>query len=152
MNIIQQLYYDIPGEVLTGYVQGKTASDIEERFMRAQTILDVKFQFRQGWSPLLGFLTYIVNDPGDLEVDSLSRWYGRFYPILIQGEISHFYTSEQAEKDRSKIARINEIFQPLHAHPVIVIPFTMLKNQDDTNQLVRDGFVNGWTQQRFYEI
>ena len=149
MNITQMLYYDNPGETLAGYIQGKKASDIEERTARAQKLLGVTFSFRQGWSPLLGFVPYLVNDPGDLEVDFLSRWYGRYYPLMVQGEISHNFAAWQKIRDQEKIAKINEIFLPLNAHPAVLIPYTMLSTQEKANNLIRNGFLNGWTQQRF---
>lgn len=152
MNITRLLYYDNPGETLTGFVQGKTASDLEERAARSHARLAIPTIFRLRWNPMAGFTQVIANDPGELEIDFFSTWMGRHYPILLQGEISHFFTAEQAQKDRIKIARINEIFLPMNAHPAIVIPFTELKTQDKTDTLFRNGFVNGWDKQRYYEI
>jgi hypothetical protein len=129
--------FDQPDEQLTGEVQGKKASDLEERWYRAaRKYWDGWIIFRQRLSPLAagGYLEdYFFNLPGELEVDFLiGRGFistedgglqGQFVqPISIKGQIGHFFSSWQADVDASKEAQINKIGQGMGWQPIVSVP------------------------------
>lgn len=82
---------------------------------------------------------------GELEIDILSTYNGVMYPIMIQGEISHYMTPAQKEKDIQKIARIDNILMPLGIHPAVIIPFWHLRDQTATDRVMRNGYATGWS-------
>lgn len=143
----RKIYYVDERESLTGKVNGEDASDIEERAARALSKLQIPFSFRTRINPLVGFTQERQNIVGEVELDFLCDYMGKLWPFLIDGEISHFFTKSQQIKDGYKEAKINATMTALNAHPVIRIPFTLLKTQEETDRLFRYGFLNGWVQE-----
>ena len=130
-------------EVLTGNVQGLRASDIEERWSRSLTKLDIDFQFRARiTSPNVGqrkLTKQMLSLPGEVEIDTLI--FGMVVtPVLIQGEIAHFKTKWQAEIDREKQYWITEFGKNYGWAPLEVIEFYKLKTQAMSDQLAREMF------------
>jgi hypothetical protein len=127
-------------ETLVGTVQGKPASDLEERMARALDKLKVGYEFRARiTSQALGQRRLTLahaNLPGEVEIDHLVEA-DQTIPILVQGEISHFMTPYQKLVDTDKQASINEFGQALGWHEVIAIPFTELKTQDEADSVAR---------------
>lgn len=133
--------YDLNDEVLTGYVQGMDASDIEERFARALNTSQLPYGFRvqimnAGGNPI------IVNQAdrnslGVVEVDFLVDKYGTFYPFNIDGEYSH-KTSVQREADAEKDRKLNELLKVWNAQPMARVPYYQLDNQENANRVIRE--------------
>ncbi|MFA6271341.1 MAG: hypothetical protein WC657_09145 [Candidatus Paceibacterota bacterium] len=139
-----------PKEELTGYVSGQKASDLEERSARALTKLEIDYTFRARISPLSGLTEAHENIVGEVEIDFLCMYYGKIYPVNIQGEISHFYASWQRVEDDEKEAKINKALEPYKAHPLVLLPYWRLSTQLLANQTFRLGFTSGWLT-KFYE-
>ncbi len=123
-----------PREVLSGYVYGMKASDIEERFARALSKnrrID-KFEFRvpviQGRG-LSGFL----------EVDFIVVAQGRMHPLQIDGEYSHKNTSKKMD-DLQRDILVNEFLRRYNAMPVKRINGRELDDQDMANLAVKELF------------
>lgn len=133
-------------EGLTGKVQGKNASDIEERFARAiAKIPEWQFSFRLRINPLTGRLTEeIKNIKGEVEIDFLlTRGELSIIPVMIQGEYSHFKTPWQDDIDKDKEKVVNEYFERFpQARPVVRIPdykkgMFLLDTQEFADQTAR---------------
>ena len=92
MPIQKRSMYRNKDEALTGAVQGKKASDIEERSARAiDEIPDWSYTFLVRISPLTGRLTQTFrNLAGEYEIDFMASRGNELLPILIDGEVSHF--------------------------------------------------------------
>jgi len=132
-------------EVLSGVVQNKKASDIEERFARALAkIPGWTYLFRERISPLTHQLTSLIrNLPGELEIDFLLQQGETIIPVLIQGEIGHFYAAWQRTQDEDKIAAIDKALRAYGALPTVQIPqnrndLWKLSNQEYTDRTVRE--------------
>lgn len=127
--------------VTAGTIQGKKASDLEMMVGTALREYDVPFAFRASISPLMmsgrSFSTALDNLPGAVEIDFLAEA-GTVYPILVEGEIAHFYTAWQRDADWVKEAIINDFARAMGWHPVIRLPFTKLVTQDMAKQTVRE--------------
>lgn len=127
-------------ENLVGVVQGKTASDLEERMSKAFDKLDINYEFRARISSLaLGerkLTKAMSNLPGELEIDHLIDA-GQVIPIMEDGDISHFQTPYQRIQDIEKTALINEFGRGLGWHEVIRIPFTEIKSQEEADSVAR---------------
>jgi len=118
------------GEVLTGYVQGQKASDIEERFAKALgkaikngSIMSYEFQ-----------PSYIANRnvQGEIRLDFLVH-VPPAQPIQIDGTFAH-KAAEQKSKDKVKDAILNKHLEGTGTLPVIRIP----GNELDTDEMASD--------------
>ena len=132
--------YDNKGETLTGMVQGKRASDIEERSARAiDKIEGWSYQFRVRISPLTHSLTSQVrNLPGEYEIDFLCFRGSEMLPILIDGEVSHFLAEWQKLQDEVREAVINDTLSKYGALPVVRVEFWHLDTQSHANTYFRE--------------
>lgn len=152
MPASRQIYFVNANEVLTGFVNGQKASDIEERFAVALMKLQIPFTFRARINPLVGLTEDRENIIGEVEIDFMCEYLGRIYVFNIQGEISHFFTASQQIVDQKKEAKIDAALKVYNAHPLIKIPFTLLRTQEQADRLARSGFMNGWPQQSYYQV
>lgn len=141
-HIQRRVFYVNDGEVLSGFINGDKASDIEERCYRALLKRQIPHAFRFRINPMLGFTQVRMNIIGELEVDFLCQWKGNLYPLMIDGEISHFMAKWQIEADAKKTIKINEALSQIGARPTIRIPFTRLKDQRMTDKTISDIFDN----------
>lgn len=127
-------------EVLTGVVQGKSASDLEERMCRAWDKLKVGYWFRERISSLaLGerrLTQAMANLPGELEIDQLVDL-NPITPVMEDGEISHFMTPYQRLQDEERTAAINDFGRKLGWREVVRIPFTEIKTQEEADGVAR---------------
>ena len=127
-------------ETLVGTVQGKSASDLEERMSRAFDKMKVPYEFRARISSsAMGtqrLTKAISNLPGELEIDHLVND-GVIIPVQIDGEISHFMTPFQKLQDEEKTDAINEFGQVMGWHEVIRVPYVELKTQEDADDVAR---------------
>lgn len=134
--------YPLPAEVLSGKVLGKNASDIEERSARAIAKLGDPFYFRIRLTPVAGrgdhgkpqivyeLTEKFLNVAGELELDFLVMWHGiKMFPILVDGEISHYKTPAQQVTDEAKTDAINIALLPYGAFPAVRVPFDKLETQ-----------------------
>lgn len=132
-------------EVLSGTVQGKTASDLEERMAKAFDKLKIGYEFRARISSLaMGErkLTKIVaNLPGEIEIDHL-LFSDQVVPVMIDGEISHFMTPYQRLEDEERTNSVNEFGKSLGWREVVRVPFTEIKTQDEADSVARR-IING---------
>lgn len=150
-HLYRRVWYVNYGETLTGFVEGQSASDIEERFAVAHQRMRIPFDFRYRINPLTSELSpQHMNIAGELEIDILSTYNGIMYPLLIQGDISHFYAAWMRERDNAKVAAINDFLRAFNAHPTVLIPFWLLKDQDTADRVIRYGYATGWSQE-FYQ-
>ena len=137
----RNLYPTRIGEVLTGLVQEKNASDLEERSARAiDKIPEWSYVFRISISPLTGSLTEYpqVGLAGSYEIDFLCIRGIEMLPIMIDGEVSHFLMSWQKIKDEEKDIAINKALKKYNARPVIRIPYWKLAFQPLADQTFQD--------------
>ena len=137
---MRNLYPPDPKENLTGAVQNKSASDIEERGARAvDKLSDWSYTFRVRISPLTGQLTErFRNLPGEYEIDLLCSRGKQLVPILIDGEVSHFLASWQKVQDEEREAVINKPLKKYGASPVVRIEFWKLSNQRIADVTMRE--------------
>ena len=129
-----------PDETLTGVVQEKAASDIEERSARAiDKMPDWNYTFRIRISPLTGQLTETFqNIAGEYEIDFLCMRGNEMKPILIDGEVSHFLASWQKVIDEEKETMINTALKKYGAHPVQRVEFWKLAEQERADITFRE--------------
>ena len=131
-------------EVFTGSVQGMKASDIEERFARSLSKLEIAFMFRYRISSFLTGNQYLTqrrqNEKGEVEIDFLIE--GK-PPIFIDGQIGHFYTEWQADEDVIKSNITDEFMSTLGFPPSVRIPFWKLATQEMSDQTARE-FSGDW--------
>ena len=127
-------------ETLTGRIQGKAASDIEERMARAFDKLKIQYEFRARiTSTAVGaqrLTSTMANLPGELEIDHL-LYTEQITPVLIDGEIAHFMTQYQRIQDIAKTALINAYGEGQGWHPVIRVPFTEIRSQEAADSVAR---------------
>lgn len=131
-------------ESLTGNIGGMKASDIEERFHRAMTRLEIQADFRVRISPPMlngvrGIEKKWSNMKGEIEIDFLAD-HGRTIPIFIDGEIAHFFTPSQADSDRDKANITNEFGKSYNWADAVRIPFWKLTDQDMADRTAREVF------------
>jgi hypothetical protein len=132
-------------EVLSGMVQGMKASDLEERVARSHDKLEVSTQFRvRITSEALGnqrLTRQFANVRGEVEIDFLSEFGNRTYPLFVDGSIGHFFTAWQADADKLKTAVADEFGRQFGWNESIRIPFWKLIDQDMSDRTIRDIFV-----------
>jgi len=141
----RRVIFDDPSETLTGTVQGKKASDIEERWARAvQKLPDWSYGFRQRISPLTHKVSGLIrNLPLELEIDFLMQRGEQIIPILIQGEIGHFYAAWQRTVDEQKKVAIDQALQAYNAQPTLWIP----SNTNDLWRLSTQAFADQYARE-----
>lgn len=127
-------------EELTGVVQDKKASDIEERSARAMDkIPDWKYVFLVRISPLTGQLTHAFrNLPGEFEIDFLANRGDEMLPVLIDGEVSHFLATWQKVQDEMREIVINQTLKKYGARPVVRVPYYQLDTQERADRYFRE--------------
>jgi hypothetical protein len=127
-------------EVLSGIVQGKKASDIEERMARAFDRLETPYEFRARISSLAAgdrrLTKELLNLPGEIEIDYLV-FSGQVTPVMVDGEISHFMTQAQKLEDEENTASVNEFGAALGWHEVVRVPFTEIETQEGAELVAR---------------
>jgi len=140
MPIEKRNMYENNGEVLVGFVQDKKASDIEERAARAiDKLLDWNYTFLVRISPLSGRLTETFHNlPGEFEIDFLCQRGAELWPILIDGEVSHFLAEWQKYVDEEREAVINDSLKRYGALPVKRVEYWQLETQEKADRYFRE--------------
>lgn len=132
-------------EQLTGVIQGMKASDLEERVARSLGTMEIPFQFRARISSqALGerrLTRKFANIKGEIEIDMLCDDGGFVTPIMVDGQISHFYASWQADQDQEKTDAVNEFGRRFGWKEVVRIPFWKLQNQEMADRTMREVFI-----------
>lgn len=139
-HVYRQTYFVNSGETLSGKITGKKASDIEERFYRGLVRLQIPSTFRMRITPLGGMTEKFSNVVGEVEIDFVCQFFNRLYPVMIDGEISHYMADWQQEEDAEKTKRVNDVLRPYGAKPVIRVKYTSLANQTMANRVIEEIF------------
>lgn len=133
-------------EVFAGVIQGKKASDLEERFARAMDKLGIEYQFRVRISSLAAgtkrkLSTAFTNLPGEVEIDMLAEHHGRGVPIMIDGFIGHHRAPWQADVDREKKNIVDDFGKQYGWQETIRIPFYHLETQELADRKAKEIFI-----------
>lgn len=120
-------------EYFTGQVQGKKASELEERFARSLDRARLQYNFRMRINPQGALTAMISNERGEVEIDFLVYEGSLMYPVQIDGEIAHFAGGWEKERDANKDAIVNEVLKPMGAAKVQRIPFHDIWTQYDSD-------------------
>jgi len=115
-------------ELLTGYIKGKQASDLEERFARALYNTGKDFDFQQE------FMTPHSIPGQEKEVDFVV-YDGQPQPIEIDGMYAH-KSAEQKANDVVRDAILNETLGMRGYLPIIRISGTELETPEETLAVV----------------
>jgi len=115
-------------EVLSGYVKGKEASDLEERFARALYNKGKDFDFQRD------FMTPHSIPGQEKEVDFVV-YDGQPQPIEIDGTYAH-KSGEQKANDTTRDAILNEELGKHGYLPIIRVPGIELETQEETTAIV----------------
>ena len=127
---VNRLSRPVANEGLTGWVNGKEASDIEERFARALRNNNVDYSFRID-------IPTAVSIPGeDKEIDFLIGDAVRT-AVEIDGEIGHKTEGQQA-RDIVREILVNEQLKKAGIRPTVRIPWTKLLDQETANRTVQE--------------
>ena len=121
-------------EVLTGFVQGQDASDIEERFARALAKFKISFDFK--------FLIFTLSTIGGQrkEIDFRVSSQGELFAVEIDGVIGHT-TDAQLGRDRLRDEEIQPVIVKLGWNPNIIrVKEIDLTTQDFADDIVRELF------------
>lgn len=111
------------GEVLTGFVRGLPASNLEERFAIAldQSKDIVSYEFQPSY---IG----ARNTSGEVKLDFMVYQGGQMFPIQIDGDYVH-KTAAQREEDKVKDEQLDQYLSPYLAMP------TMRLKEDDISSV-----------------
>ena len=119
-------------EVMTGFVMGESASDLEERAYRSTIKLPAVTAIEFQPSFLSG-----RNMPGEYRLDFLVYVGGVQYPIQIDGEWIH-KSAEAREEDRIKDALFDNEMIGTGALPVRRINETEIPDQEHSDRLFQE--------------
>ena len=117
-------------EGLTGFVLGKEASDLEERFARALNTYNIDFAFQ------ISVETAVTLPQQEKEVDFMV-YAGQPQPLEVDGNFTH-KSAEQKEYDRERDAQIDATLRPFGYLPVGRVTEEHLGNQDGANMFVAE--------------
>ena len=117
-------------ERLTGFVKGKEASDLEERFARALDAEGKEYQFEVEVTPPTSI-------PGqENQIDFLVE---EIYPVEIDGGIAHKGAAQKAN-DLLRDAILNDYLSGFGWFPIERIPGHKLETQEATATIVKELF------------
>ena len=120
-------------EILTGYVRGQDASDLEERFAWA---LD-----QAGFNYLFQYEVYgAVGLPGEEKtIDFIVYVGGIAYPVELGSWFVHGHSS-RIETDRARDQILNEVLQTRGFQEIIRVDFDHPEDRDDAQRIVKELF------------
>ena len=123
----------VAAEVLTGYVRGEEASDLEERFAIALDEAKLTYVFQYAV-----YSAYSL--PGEEQIiDFIVYDGGTPYPIETGSRFVHGYQS-QIERDRERDQILNEILKYRGFQEIYRIEFDHPEDLDDARQIVQELF------------
>jgi hypothetical protein len=114
------------GERLTGFVQGKEASDLEERFARALTKAGREFRFQVE-------VTTAVTIPG--EENQVDFLVDDIWPTEVDGTFTH-KTGSQRAHDELRDAIVNDTTRDWGWNPIRRVPGDTLDSQEEADRVV----------------
>ena len=117
-------------ERLTGFVHGKEASDLEERFARALDRAGKDYRFEYLVLSNIGL-------PG--EENQIDFVVDDIYPVEVDGNFTH-KSAEQKAHDQQRDAILNEQLSDWGWYPIDRIPGDFLETQEAANQIVGEKF------------
>jgi hypothetical protein len=118
------------GEVLSGFVHGKEASDLEERFARALDKLRYSYSFEYEVLSNTGL-------PGEEnQIDFVIDHEG-VHPVEVDGFFVHKSATQKA-KDALRDAVLNESLSRDGWENIVRVPGSDLESQDDADTVVRE--------------
>jgi hypothetical protein len=117
---------------LTGWVHGKRATDIEERFARGLRSMLLDFWFQVPFSTRLSV-------PGREKVVDFVVEKGFRYPVEVDGPMWHTISAEQG-KDEVREILLNEVFRFLGYMPLQRVKWWQLESQAMADEVVRELF------------
>jgi hypothetical protein len=135
LNRLEQTGFVIDPIPLTGFVQGRKASDIEERFARALERSGLKFLFQAR-------VSVMESVPGQDKLVDFMVDAGNRYPIEIDGPIAH-RTAAQKGKDLIREILLNHTFLRRGIMPIRRVKWWQLEIQSLANRLVGELFGGG---------
>jgi len=121
-----------PGEDegLTGFVQGREASDLEERFARALNTYGLDYRFE-------ALVDTAFTLPYQEKQVDFMVYTGQTQPWEVDGTFTH-KSGEQKEYDRQRDAQIDEALKEQNAAPVRRVTEEYLGNQAMANMFVAE--------------
>jgi hypothetical protein len=117
---------------LTGWVHGKRATDIEERFARALMGIGLDFRFQVP-------VKTRVSLPGHERVVDFIVETGLTIPVEVDGPRGHNNSAQQA-MDEVREMLLNEVFRWWGYSPLQRVPWWRLDTQEGAGTLVREIF------------
>lgn len=121
-------------EGLTGYVQGRQASELEERYAKAldknDNVRGYDFQF---------IVTPPTQIPGQSNLIDFMIDAGLRYPVEVDGDWVH-KTAAQKDKDAQRDAILDEYLKRFNIEPITRIEGWKLEAQEDADRVVRGQF------------
>lgn len=117
-------------EPLTGFVHGKEASDLEERFANALDKAGKKYVFEYE------VLTDIGVPGEENQIDFVVE---EIYPVEIDGGFTH-KTGSQKAKDQTRDAILNEYLSRFGWNPIDRIPGDDIETPEAADQVVAERF------------
>lgn len=122
-------FEDIPP--LTGWVHGRKASDIEERFSRAARAAGVEFSFQV-------YFDVLTSLPGESKEIDFVLDLPLKQTVDVDGEFAH-KTSEQQGQDAMRDALLsNELSEMGYQVPHLRVPWTDLEQQEVADRTLRE--------------
>lgn len=115
-------------EVLTGYVQGMKATDLEERWAQAATAEGMSFRFQVSYFESMG-------TAGEYRLDFLMYGLGMPRPVQIDGQFAHGTIGKQQNdwlKDAYFYSRLRG-----EVKRVLRVPWYNITNVDQARQIIR---------------
>jgi hypothetical protein len=117
------------GEVLTGFIRGQPASNLEERFALAlDQISTLSYEFQPSY---LG----ARNTSGEVKLDFMVYQGGQMFPIQIDGDFVH-KTAAQREEDKIKDEQLDEYLSPYLAMPTMRIKEDDIGSVEEAKALI----------------
>ena len=117
---------------LTGWVHGKRATDIEERFARGLTSMKLEFRFQV---PFFTRLTILGHEKVvDFVVEN-----GFLYPIEVDGPVWHTIGTERGKDDVREIL-LNEVFRSIGHMSLQRVAWWRLETQAMADEVVGEMF------------
>ncbi len=117
-------------ERLTGFVQGKEASDLEERFANALSAACIDYRFEVEIQGPVGI-------PGEEnQIDFLVE---DIYPVEVDGSFVHKSASQKAH-DQLRDAILNDFLSDYGWYPIERISGERLETQEAANQVAEELF------------
>ena len=120
------------GERLTGFVHGKEASDLEERFANALDKLHYSYMFEYEVLSNIGV-------PGEENQIDFIVFHEGTWPIEVDGMWVH-HSSAQKAKDKLRDALLDEALSKDGWEQIKRVPGSDLESQEDADTVVREIF------------